>query len=277
MAHATRLDPALADWVAGEVQFPSSVVDRMVPAPTISDLARVRERLGLVDQGAVTTEPYRSWIMTAVDGMPPLDDIGVQFVVDVAPYEERKLRLLNGPHSALAYTGLAAGCRTIAHATAQPLIAAFVSRVVDDIVEVASGSVLDNMDKFAKKVLIRFANPSLDHTCVKVAADGSDKLPERYEAVIAARLRSGLSTTRFSIVVALWLTAAVGLPLGSTRMPAVEDPAATRLTEIAKDGSLRDLVEAAVGRWTDPVFQDEIVHSLISVQERGIGVLEGVR
>ena len=111
---AERLDPTLPGWIAEQVAFPSSVVDRMVPAPTDDDRRDVEARLGLLDLATVSAERYRSWILSATEGLPPLADVGVQVVADVTPFERRKLWLLNGPHSAFAYCGLLAGCDTIA-------------------------------------------------------------------------------------------------------------------------------------------------------------------
>ena len=275
-AHAARLDPALADWIATEVAFPSSVVDRMVPAPTDSDLAYACEALGLADLAAVKTEIHRSWVMTAVEGLPPLDEVGVQLVADVTPYEDRKLWLLNGPHSALAYPGLATGCRTIAEAAAHPLTSSFVAQIVDDILEVTHPSTSGAARRFADETLDRFANPALDHTCAKVATDGSHKLPERYGAVVAARQGADLPTSRFSVVIALWLMAAVGLPLASGPMPAIEDPMAPHLGAVAQEGDLGRLVHEGVGAWTDPALQHEVLHTVAGLQERGLGILEGL-
>ena len=120
VAVAGRIDPSLAEWIAGDVRFPNSVVDRMVPAPTEQDAEDISSQLGLLDRAAVSAERHRSWVMRYVDGVSPLAEVGVELVDDVAPFERRKLWLLNGPHSAVAYGGLLAGFDTIAHAVADP-------------------------------------------------------------------------------------------------------------------------------------------------------------
>jgi fructuronate reductase len=277
MACAARFDPALVQWIADEVAFPSSVVDRMVPAPTASDREEASRVLGLLDLAGVKTEPHRSWVMTAVAGAPPLDTVGVRFVADVTPYEERKLRLLNGPHSALAYTGLAMGCQTIAEATSQPLASGLVSRLIDDILEVVPTALPEPARPFAEDVFHRFTNPALKHTCSKVGADGSQKLPERFEAVVAARQHAGLPTGRFSAVAALWIAAASGLSLVSKTLPAVEDPMADHLARIADEGDLPGLVRAAVGGWTTEVLQREVLHMLDALRKGGVEMLGGLQ
>jgi fructuronate reductase len=167
--------------VAGAV-FPSSVVDRMVPA--------------MPDERTVIAERHCSWTIERVDGLPPL---AYDVVDDVAPYQRRKLWLLNGPHSALANLGLQAGCTTIAEAVADDEVSAFVREMIDDVLEVAD---VPDARPFAEEALRRFANPALGHTCAQVATDGSAKLPQRILPVVAERRRRGLPTERFARAVA---------------------------------------------------------------------------
>jgi fructuronate reductase len=167
--------------VAG-AEFPSSVVDRMVPA--------------MPDERTVVAERHCSWIIQRVDGLPPL---AYDVVDDVAPYQRRKLWLLNGPHSALANLGLQAGCATIAEAVADDGVSAFVRDMIEDVLEVAD---VPDGRAFAEEALRRFANPALGHTCAQVATDGSAKLPQRILPVVAERRARGLPTERFARVVA---------------------------------------------------------------------------
>ena len=162
--------------------FPSSVVDRMVPA--------------MPDERTVVAERHCSWIIERVEGLPPL---AFEVVDDVAPYQRRKLWLLNGPHSALAYLGLEAGCTTIAEAVTDDEVSGFVRAMIEDVLEVAD---VPDARAFADETLRRFANPALGHTCAQVAMDGSAKLPQRILPVVAERRRRGLPTERFARVVA---------------------------------------------------------------------------
>ncbi len=246
-----RTDPDLARWIAGEVRFPSSVVDRMVPASTPADVDEISGRLGVRDDAAVVAEHYCSWVIEDIDGLPPLADVGVDVVGDIAPYQRRKLWLLNGPHSALAYGGLLAGCNTIAEAAADPTVAGFVARLVDDVLEVADGP---EPRAFAAEALWRFRNPALGHTCRQVGADGSQKLPPRLLPVVAARQARGLATDRFAVVAALWSAAVNGVPLAGRPLPPIEDPATT--------------LEGA-----DPAFLAEVAGTLDRLMRDGIDVL----
>ena len=108
----------LGGWIEQNVTFPSTMVDRIVPATSQDDADAINARLGVVDAAPVTTEPFCQWVVEDrfCAGRPPWKDAGVTFVADVRPFEEMKLRLLNGSHSTLAYLGYLAGHETVAEA-----------------------------------------------------------------------------------------------------------------------------------------------------------------
>jgi fructuronate reductase len=269
---AGRLRPDLSSWIEDEVSFPNSVVDRMVPASRQRDLADVATRLGLVDLAAVTTEAHRSWVVTHDARLEPWRAVGVELVSDTTPYEQRKLWLLNGPHSALAYCGLLAGRATIASAADDDTLSAFVARLVDDVLEVVRLPAALRPREFASDALRRFRNPGLGHTCVQVGADGSRKLPQRFGAVVAARLRAGLDVTRVATVVALWIAATAGLELRGARLPGLEDPDAERLRERRVDG-LEAVAGAALDGRFEPAFVAVVAQTLRRLVDEGMGVL----
>jgi fructuronate reductase len=271
---AARLSPSLPGWIAQEVRFPSSVVDRMVPATTGRDIEQISQQLGLVDLGAVTTERHRSWVMTEEESFAPFSEVGVEIVEDIGPFEQRKLWLLNGPHSALAYCGILAGCTTIAEATSHPMVSAFVRRLVDDVLEVAELPTSLQPQSFATEALTRFQNPSLGHTCTKVGADGSRKLPQRFGSIVIARSRAGLENTRFATVAALWVALASGLPVGGGRAAIVEDPASVRLRPAAARGDLRQLAHLALGDAFEGEFVSSVAETLTRLLQEGIGLLQ---
>jgi fructuronate reductase len=238
------------------------VVDRMVPATTAADLAEVERRLGLADRAAVVAERHRSWVIGATERLPPLADVGVQVVADVEPYERRKLWLLNGPHSALAYSGLLAGCTTIAEAVRDERVSTFVGRLVDEVLEVADLPAVTEPRAFAGEALARFANPDLGHSCAQVGTDGSQKLRQRVLPLVARRRERGLGTDRFAIVVAIWLSAVAGRPVLGATLPRLVDPAG---------GADVDGLLAALG--VDRAFSAEVVAALGALACEGSAVL----
>lgn len=270
---ADRLDPTLASWIAEEVSFPSSVVDRMVPAPTDDDVGDVEARLGLLDLATVSAERYRSWIISAAEALPPFADVGLQVVTDVTPFERRKLWLLNGPHSAFAYCGLLAGCDTIAAAVRDATVCAYVREMIDDTLEVAQFPASLDAPRFAQDALNRFANPNLGHTCLQVGADGSRKLPQRVLPIVEARQADHLDTSRFATVVALWIASAGGLEIQGAQLPAVADPETPRLRAAVIDGGLPKVVDMALGRAYDAAFCGMVVESLHDLSRDGLAVL----
>jgi fructuronate reductase len=271
VAVAETIDPPLAEWIADEVSFPSSVVDRMVPASTEQDLDDIADSLGLLDRAAVSTEHHRSWIIRSVDALAPLAEAGVELVDDVAPFERRKLWLLNGPHSAVAYTGLLAGCDTIARAVADPTIARFVQHLVDDTLEVAEFPAPLKPAGFADEALRRFANPTLRHTCAQVGADGSSKLPQRLLPVVAARRARAFGTTRFAVVAAIWIAATAGVGVRGASLPRLEDPLAVPLRAAAAGGTdLQGLSRLALGGGGDGPFITEVAAALERLTTEGL-------
>lgn len=286
---AGHIDPDLRAWIAAEVSFPASVVDRMVPAATAGDLDEVSRRLGVWDAAAVVTERHLSWVLAAGStgvwapgvgsGLPPLADVGVKVVDDIAPFERRKLWLLNGPHSVVAYCGLLVGASSIAEAVCHPLARPFVRTVGDEILQVADLPAALDPSGFARDCLRRFANPSLGHTCLQVGADGSRKLPQRLLPVVAARRRRGLDTSRLALVVAAWTAAVGGIAVDGVILPGPDDPAVSSIRSAAERGGLRRTVAAALGAMgaasadDDIAFADEVARALEHLVREGPSVL----
>jgi fructuronate reductase len=219
----------LADFVRGSVAFPSSMVDRMVPGTTEEVRALAAERTGMADAWPVVTEPFSQWVLedTFPAGRPPWDRAGVELVADVAPFEQAKLRILNGAHSALAYLGLLSGHATIADAVEdavlRPVVEAMLRHEVLPTLTPPPG--LD-LPAYAATVLGRFANRPLAYATAKVAADGSQKLPVRILGTVADRLAAGAGVERLALVVAAWATCVLGPRSGEL---GVRDPELERL------------------------------------------------
>ena len=221
-------DPDLGRYLDGELRCPSTTVDRIVPATTEADRARVGALLGLRDEAPVVTEPFSQWVIE--DGFslgrPAWDMAGAVFVGDVAPFEAMKLRLLNGSHSTLAYLGSLAAHATVADAMAAPgfapLIRGLMDREVTPGLPVLAGF---DLDRYKSSLIKRFRNPALHHLLSQIAADGSRKLPQRLLDPIRQRLARGLPFTRLALGVAAWMRHATGLDEAG-RPVAVADPLA---------------------------------------------------
>lgn len=238
-------DAALA-WIAREVAFPATMVDRITPATTAATIAETAAALGAEDRAAVWTEPFWQWVVEDrfAGARPDLAAHGVQMVADVAPWEEAKLRLLNAAHSALAYLGLAAGHRHVHEAIADPALRAAVEAIWDEAEATLDRGTID-VAAYRRALLTRFGNPALPHALIQIAADGSQKLPPRITETIAARRPA--PSPALARVVAAWIAAlASDLPLA--------DPLLETLRPLARAGE-RSAILARIG--VDPALVPE--------------------
>ncbi|WP_326806846.1 mannitol dehydrogenase family protein [Streptomyces sp. NBC_01775] len=231
------------DRMAEAVAFPATVVDRIVPATTDSDLDRAAAALGVRDTAAVTGEPYRQWVLedSFAAPRPPWELDGALFVPDVAPYQLTKLRLLNGSHSALAHLGTAAGRDTVADALdtdwGAPLVRALCAEVAPTL---PPGG--PDPAAYAADLVTRFSNPAMGHRLDQIAADGSLKLPERWLPALRTLRAAGAATPLLELALAGWVHATH--PDGKAADPAAEALAACWHSHPEPTGTVRALLTA---------------------------------
>ncbi len=226
---------ALAQWIADHVTFPSSMVDRIVPATTDEDRRAARALTGLTDEGLVVAEPFRQWVIEddfAAD-RPAWELAGAQLTADVTPYELMKLRLLNGSHSTLAYLGALRGYRTIADAVTDPALAQIAAELIhSDVIPQLARPDGVNLTDYGNEILTRYANPALRHTTVQIAMDGSQKLPQRLVSPALAALRAGKQPHAITLGTAAWMSfVALGRDIAGRELP-LSDPLADRLCRV---------------------------------------------
>lgn len=238
-------DGAVSDRFAG-VAFPSTMVDRIVPATTDDDRARISEKLGVADAWPVKAEPFMQWVVEDDFplGRPDWEPFGVQMVSDVAPFEDMKLRLLNGAHSAIAYFGLLIGHATVSEAFSDPDIRRFVQGLWREAIPSLPGDAGLEPDAYVAALGDRFDNTALVHRTAQIATDGSQKLPQRVFAPAVSALREGRPVGHLLAVPAAWIAccAARGKDWPNGHFT---DPLDERLSEIfGGDSSAADTVGA---------------------------------
>ena len=272
VALAREWDAGLADWIAGEVAFPDSMVDSITPASDPAFLAKVAAELGVDDRAAVQRERFTQWVLQRFDlaDGPDLAAAGVTLTGDVQGYEQAKLRILNGAHSSLAYIGLALGHETVFEAVGDPALGGFASRLMHQDI---AGSLkpVEGLDLpgYADAVLARFRNPAIRHLLSQIAWDGSQKLPYRLLDTVRDRLAAGHDVARLAVPVAAWIAflrrkAQAGEPITDPLAELLAgaasggDPAAAVLAlrqvfpaMLAEDPRFRDAVTAAVAAFLD--------------------------
>ncbi len=213
-AFARLQDPELADWIEAEVAFPNDMVDRITPVTTPDDIAALRDRFGVEDAWPVVCEPFTQWVVEDrfPSGRPPFEEVGVQLVEDVVPYELMKLRLLNASHQALCYLGYLAGYRYAHEVCADPLFADFLlgymehegTPTLPDVPGV-------DLAAYRRRLVERFANPEVRDTLARLCAESSDRIPKWLVPVIQHNLAHGGDVERSALVVASWARYAEGV------------------------------------------------------------------
>lgn len=206
-AYARAVDADLADWIESHVTFPSTMVDRIVPAVTPETLDKIEQLTGVRDPAGVACEPFRQWVIedNFVAGRPEWEKAGAELVSDVIPFEEMKLRMLNGSHSFLAYLGYLAGYQHINDCMGDDNY----RRAAHDLMlkEQAPTLKVQNVDlaRYADLLIERYTNPALRHRTWQIAMDGSQKLPQRMLDSVRWHLADNSSFTLLALGVAGWM------------------------------------------------------------------------
>jgi fructuronate reductase len=276
---ASLRSPELGKWIADEVAFPSTMVDRIVPETTDADRAAVAAALGMIDAWPVVTEPFTQWIVEDrfPSGRPDFAAAGVQLVSDVTPFEHMKLRLLNASHSALAYLGYLAGYETIADTMADIRFAAFARQVMDEAAVTLTMPEGSDLATYCQSLLKRFSNPALHHRTWQIAMDGSQKLPQRLLGTMRDRLALGLPIDTHAVAVAGWMRYVTAIDEQGRKID-VRDPIASELAAIAEvAGPVADrLAPALLGvnsvfgpLGTDPRMRTAVTHALARLYDLG--------
>lgn len=231
---ARTTDAAFARWIEAEVVCPRTMVDSITPATDDALRERAQKQTGLVDQWPIQREPFTQWVIEDVPVMRDADwfSVGVTLAKDVGSYDRAKLRLLNGPHSTLAYIGMLRGYETVADAMRDEQLAQFVELLMtEDLAPSLGANPGLDVEHYISAILARFRNPGIRHLLSQIAWDGSKKLPVRMTVTLGEALRAGRPIHRLAMPLAAWMRfvarqAKAGL--------AIVDPDAARLADIGK-------------------------------------------
>jgi fructuronate reductase len=203
---AEQVDPGLASWIGESVSFVCTAVDRITPRATAEDEVCAARLTGRTDRAPVVTEPFREWVLAGdfPGGRPPWEKAGARFTGDVTPYEQRKLWLLNGAHSILAYGGLLRGHRTIADAFADESCRGWVHDWWSEASRHLPQSA-GSLAGYQAQLSGRFANPRIRHLLTQVAADGTQKLRMRAVPILRRELAAGRRGMAALRMIACWV------------------------------------------------------------------------
>ncbi|PWW23887.1 mannitol 2-dehydrogenase [Geodermatophilus normandii] len=273
-AFAALRDPGLGEWVAAEVPFPDSMVDRITPVTTDDDRADLARRFGVEDAWPVVCEPYTQWVLEDAfpGGRPPLEDVGVQLVGDVAPYELMKLRLLNAGHQVLGHLGRLAGHTYVHEASQDPLFREFLLGYLDEEATPTLPPVPGiDLRRYRADLVGRFANPAIRDTLARLCENASDRIPQFLLPVLRADLAAGREIRRSVAVLAGWARTAEGTD-DTGRPVELSDPRRDALLARARDADpLAFLRERDVfgDLAEDPRVAAAFTQTLTSLRQRG--------
>ncbi len=213
-AFAALRDPDLGAWMQENVAFPNAMVDRITPVTTDRDRQQLLEDFGIDDGWPVVCEPFTQWALEDCFplGRPRLEDVAVQLVPDVVPYELMKLRLLNASHQALCYLGYLAGYRYVHEVCSDPLFTGFLLGYMDEEATPTLQPVPGvDLERYKHELIERFANAAVRDTVARLCAESSDRIPKWLVPLVHDQLAGAGHVRRSALVIAAWARYAEGI------------------------------------------------------------------
>ncbi|MGO2201022.1 mannitol dehydrogenase family protein [Pseudomonas helleri] len=280
LAFAALSNPDLHDWIAANVSFPSAMVDRITPMTSNAHRLQLHDQLGIDDAWPVVCEPFIQWVLEDKfsNGRPAWETVGVQLTDDVTPYEEMKIKLLNGSHLALTYLGFLKGYRFVHDTMNDPLFVAYMRAYMDKDVtpQLAPVPGID-LTAYKNTLVQRFSNQAIADQLERVCSDGSSKFPKFTVPTINRLIADGAELKRAALVVAAWALYLKGVDeTGQTY--AIPDPRAEFCQALVADDEL--IVQRLLG--VEEIFGTAIAQSaefvaafewcLNSLREVGVSV-----
>lgn len=264
---AEKISAELADWIRVNTCFPSTMIDRIVPATTDDDRREIEARIGMRDEGVVIAEPFTQWVIEDKfsDGRPQWEKVGALLVNDVRVFEKIKLRLLNGSHSIMAYTGYLSGFDYISEVMSEPafvnMVKTYMAREAGETINAPAGF---DIEGYKQQLCDRFSNKALKHRTWQIAMDGSQKLPQRLLESLRVQLKKNGHIDIICIGVAAWIRYVSGVDEKGNVIE-VSDPLAAELRALCdvNAGNAEATVRAIVG--LPKVFGDDLVNEEIFI------------
>ncbi len=213
LSYVERAEPGLLEWIRYNVSFPNSMVDRITPVTDPLDISKLRASDGIEDQWPVVCEPFNQWVIEDdfIAGRPPWEQVGAQFVKDVAPYEKMKLSLLNAGHSVLGILGALLGYTTIDEALSNPSINTFLRNFMDMEVTPILGEIEGvNLKNYKHSLMQRFGNLYMKDQIDRICSESSAKIPVFLLPTINSQLKGKGTIEHAAFVIAAWAIYNVG-------------------------------------------------------------------
>ena len=278
---ANARDPELAQWIETNTTFPCTMVDRIVPAATAETLTEIQDALGgMFDPCGIACEPFIQWVIedNFVTSRPNWNEVGAEFVDNVVPYEEMKLRMLNGSHSFLAYLGYLAGYEHINDCmNDESYKQATLSLMLQQQAPTLNVPPQVNLQQYAEKLIERFSNPSLKHRTWQIAMDGTQKLPQRMLDSIRWHIKHNSDFSLLALGVAGWMRYVGGID-DHKQIIDLRDPMMDELKKLvtASDDGIERVnslltLDAVFGSDlpNNSLFKDKVTQHYLCLMEKG--------
>jgi len=207
------IDSDLSTYIKENVTFPNSMVDRITPMASQSDINFIKEEYGYEDLRPVFCEPFTQWILedNFCNERPSLEDVGVMFVKDIEPYELMKIRLLNGSHACMSSVSALLNIEYVHEGLENDLVKPFLDIIMkNEVIPVLRDIVDMDLDKYYQSVLTRFSNPYIADTITRIAMDNSNKQPKFVIDSIKDGIKNGTNINGLTLACALWCRYSTG-------------------------------------------------------------------
>ncbi|KAE9640897.1 mannitol dehydrogenase family protein [Pseudomonas sp. PB106] len=240
LAFATLRNSNLCSWIDANVSFPNAMVDRITPMTSTAHRLQLADKHGIDDAWPVVCEPFVQWVLEDkfVNGRPAWEKVGVQFTDDVSPYEEMKIKLLNGSHLALTYLGFLKGYRFVHETMNDPLFVRYMRAYMDlDVTPQLAPVPGIDLTEYKDTLVARFSNQAIADQLERVCSDGSSKFPKFTIPTINRLIADGRETKRAALVVAAWALYLKGVDENGDTY-SIPDPRATFCQALVADDGL---------------------------------------
>lgn len=268
-------DRSVCSWIKDNVTFPNSMVDRITPAPDTATVSYLKDKYGIIDQAALLCETYKQWVIedNFINTRPRLEEVGVQFVKDVEPYEKLKVRMLNGTASAFAYISYLLNHDTVDSALIDSRVENFIRAYFEEVQRSVPQIQGVDFNAYKDSLIERWSNQSINDKIQRLALDGSQKVANAITPVVRYLLDNNLAFDHLSFSVAAWFRYLRGTDERGNSID-IEDPMASTLIQIAKNrdvGSflkLNEIFGDTALKW--PIFIESVQEYFDIIDQNGI-------
>ena len=277
VGYARALDGELAEWIEANVTFPCSMVDRITPGVDTATRKALNAASGLDDDLPVLAEDFSQWVLedNFCNGRPALEKAGVQFVDDVAGYEQVKVRMLNASHILLGALGLGLGYR-YAHETVEDAdLERFANAywTLDAMPQIDAPAGVD-LDAYRQRLLSRFSNRAVADTLLRICSDGASKVQVFWTDTVRRSLESGHDLDRIAFGIAAYLEMLRGHDeRGETYSPIEPTLDADLIALVDADDLAAGLALPAFDGWRDmdtTALDAAVVRARRAIRDQGV-------